>query len=216
MWKRFEAKERYKELDVNHIPSLMKEIDELRLGKSEIAAELEKMETLLRTHMDIEEQKEIIYDAEYNKLELQIKAANGRIDELTKHAEQKTKTYREGMLKAGISYRPYDEGASEFSEMSESRSEMDLPDINTLDVLVRNCELDELVLRKILTGKITELDDIQTMLAVDFYNHDTQHSDICEGLRPNYNFQVAYKVTVDAQLISYMEHEHLRVNIVLV
>lgn len=211
-WKRIEFIERHGELDINNIPSLLKEIDRLRLEKSEIAAQLEKAQTLLHTHLEMDKDKDIIHKAESEKNQLQLKSANNRIEELTKLADFRARNYKDNMLKSGISFKPYDEGASEFSEITESEL---VSTENTLDVLVRNCELDELVLRKLLGGKVLELDGLQTMVAVDFYNHETQNSEINEGLKPNYNFQVAYKVTVDENLITYMENEFLRVRIMV-
>lgn len=191
----------------------MKEIDRLRIEKSEIAAQLEKAQTLLHTHLEMEREKEIISKAEADKLQLQLKSSNNRIEELTKLADFRARNYRDNMLKSGISFKPYDEGASEFSDITES--ELATTE-NTLDVLVRNCEFDELVLRKMLAGKVLELDGLQTMVAVDFYNHETQNSEICEGLKPNFNFQVAYKVNVEENLITYMENEFLRVKKLLI
>lgn len=208
-WKRLEFIERHGELDINNLPSLLKEIDRLRIEKSEIAAQLEKAQTLLHTHLEMEREKDIINKAEADKLQLQLKSSNNRIEELTKLANFGARNYGNNILKPGISFRPYDEGASEFSDITES--ELATTE-NTLDVLVRNCEFDELVLRKMLAGKVLELDGLQTMVAVDFYNHETQNSEISEGLKPNYNFQMAYKVNVDENLITYMENEFIRVN----
>jgi len=210
-WKRLEFIERHEELDIKDPVSLLKEIDRLRLEKSEIAAQLEKAQTLLHTHLEMEKEKEIIHSAEVNKLQLQLKSANNRIEELVKLADFRARTYKDNLLKTGgAGFKPYDDGASEFSDITESEISTNE---NTLDVLVGNCELDELVLRKLLSGKVMDLDGLQTMVAIDFYNHDTQNSEITDGLKPNYNFQLAYRVNVDEQLINYMENEFLRVSV---
>jgi len=209
-WKRLEFIERHEELDIKDPVSLLKEIDRLRLEKSEIAAQLEKAQTLLHTHLEMEKEKEIINSAEVNKLQLQLKSANNRIEELVKLADFRARTYKDNLLKTGANYKPYDDGASEFSDITESEISTNE---NTLDVLVGNCELDELVVRKLLSGKVMDLDGLQTMVAVDFYNHDTQNSEITDGLKPNYNFQLAYRCNVDEQLVNHMENEFLRAEI---
>jgi len=211
-WKRLEFIERHEELDITNPTSLLREIDRLRLEKSEIAAQLEKAQTLLQTHIEMEKEKEIINNAELNKLQLQLKSANNRIEELVKLADFRARTYKDNMLKSGLGFKPYDEGASEFSDITESEISTNE---NTMDVLVRGCELDELVLRKLLSGKVMDLEGLQTMVALDFYNHDTQNSEVTEGLKPNYNFQVAYRVNVNEELINYMENEFLRVDLFL-
>ena len=44
-----------------------------------------------------------------------------------------------------------------------------------------------------------------SFLTVDFYNHDTLHSSIAEGLDSNFNFQVGYKVISDDFFIKHLE-----------
>ena len=159
--------------------------------------------------MTREKENESSWKTKISKLELELKSLNSRIEELIKLADFKARTYKENMLKSGLNFKPYDDDASDFSEMTDS--ELGDMDSNALEVLIRHCDLDELFLRRLLGGKMLDLDGLQTMVAVDFFNHDTQHSEISEGLKPNYNFQLSFKVNVDEGLINYMEHEYLRV-----
>ena len=39
--------------------------------------------------------------------------------------------------------------------------------------------------------------NLLSFLTIDFYNHDTVHTGIFEGLQTNYDFKVSFKVTVD-------------------
>ena len=55
--------------------------------------------------------------------------------------------------------------------------------------------------------------NIQTLITVDFFNHDTQSSSVCEGLQPIYNLQVAYRIPVDEFFIKYMETEFFKIEI---
>ena len=75
------------DFDKNDPMALRKEIEHLRLEKGELAAHLEKTQTLLKTHMDIESERERIHNMEKEKIELQLKAALARADELAKLAD---------------------------------------------------------------------------------------------------------------------------------
>ena len=46
-------------------------------------------------------------------------------------------------------------------------------------------------------GKVMDASNMLTFITADFYNHDTQHTNIVEGIIPNYNFQMSFKVSVD-------------------
>ena len=57
---------------------------------------------------------------------------------------------------------------------------------------------------------------LQTLVTVDFYNHDTQSSNVVEGLRPFYNFQLGYRVMVDDFFFRYLETDNFRVRLLLI
>mmetsp|Transcript_30757 Transcript_30757/g.27961 ORF Transcript_30757/g.27961 Transcript_30757/m.27961 type:complete len:251 (+) Transcript_30757:739-1491(+) len=69
-WKQLEFIERIENMDKDDIPGLVKEVERLKIEKSEIAAQLEKAQTLLQTHLDIEKERQIIHDSEMHKLQL--------------------------------------------------------------------------------------------------------------------------------------------------
>ena len=127
--------ERAHELNANDIDSLLKEIDRLRLEKSELAAQLEKSQTLLKTHLEIEKEKHLVTETEKQRLELQVKSAQHRIDELVKLADFR----KQGEYAFGTE-KPYDEDAPEFSEITET--ELHAGE-NTFDLFVGDCELDQ-------------------------------------------------------------------------
>mmetsp|Transcript_673 Transcript_673/g.619 ORF Transcript_673/g.619 Transcript_673/m.619 type:complete len:417 (+) Transcript_673:675-1925(+) len=184
-WKRIEFIDRHESFDPSDINSVLKEVDRLRIEKSEIAAQLEKTQTLLQTHLEIEKEKEGLYQAEVKKLDLQLKSANSRIDELVKLADIRAKSYRDIIASKGGAFEPYEDDADDFSEITESDIHVGE---NTFDILVSDCTFNELELRRTLDGKVVDFNGLQTVAALDFYNHDTQTSAICEGLEPSYQF----------------------------
>lgn len=61
--------------------------------------------------------------------------------------------------------------------------------------------------------KVADVRRVQTLLTVDFYNHDTQSSNIVEGLRPFFNFQIGYRLMVDDFFLRYLETDSFKVEI---
>lgn len=43
-----------------------------------------------------------------------------------------------------------------------------------------------------------------SFLTVDFYNHDTDHTNVAEGLRYDFRYRMSFKVQVDQTLINYL------------
>lgn len=50
---------------------------------------------------------------------------------------------------------------------------------------------------------------VQTFVNIDFYNHESKHSDIKEGFEPIFNTQFSFKNNVDNFYIGYLEKEHI-------
>lgn len=60
---------------------------------------------------------------------------------------------------------------------------------------------------------IHDLKKVLTFLTVDFYNHDTQHSSIAEGVHTNYNFQISFKVLIEEVFLQYLEHDFIKIEL---
>lgn len=136
-WMKLDFIERSHEVNTSDIPSLLKEIDRLRMEKSELAAQLEKSQTLLKTHLEIEKEKQIINETDKQKLELQLKASQHRIDELVKLSDFRRRGGDDNRYPAD---KLYDDNVSEFSDITES--ELHAGE-NTMDLFIGECELDE-------------------------------------------------------------------------
>ena len=48
-----------------------------------------------------------------------------------------------------------------------------------------------------------------SFISVDFYLHETQTSNLMSGQRPNYNFQLSFKVNEDENFITYLQDEYI-------
>lgn len=140
-WSKLEFLERPQAMDVRDPESLLKEIERLRLEKGELAAQLEKSQTLLKIQMESEQEQSKIYQAQIATLELQLKGAVLRASELSKIVDLKGFGSKDGIEvfeKGGVKY---DDRVSVFSD---DASEIDIePGTNYFEVWLGDTELDE-------------------------------------------------------------------------
>ena len=54
-----------------------------------------------------------------------------------------------------------------------------------------------------------EVDNLMSFISVDFYLHETQTSNLMSGQKPNYNFQLSFKVIEDENFILYLQDEYI-------
>jgi hypothetical protein len=62
-----------------------------------------------------------------------------------------------------------------------------LPQENVFDLIVNTANFDKARLSQVLGNKELLPSAVQTFITIDFYNHDTRHSDLAEGFEPNYS-----------------------------
>ena len=56
---------------------------------------------------------------------------------------------------------------------------------------------------------------MQTFITVDFYNHETRHSDLSEGFAHHYSTQFSFKNAVDDFFVQYLEKNYVTVEFYL-
>lgn len=54
---------------------------------------------------------------------------------------------------------------------------------------------------------------VRTFLAIDFYNHDSKHTDQSEGFEPIYNTLFSFKNTVDDFYLKHLEKQYVLVDV---
>ncbi len=115
-----------------------------------------------------------MHDNEMKRMQLQLRQASHRNEELSKLAELKAR--------AAIGAFPKDLGGVQYDDdiLEFSVTETDVtPQDNILDIWFGFGEFDETALKKILPEKLQRLDKLATVFTVDFYNHDTLTSGMC-------------------------------------
>ena len=58
-----------------------------------------------------------------------------------------------------------------------------------------------------------EVDNLMSFISVDFYLHETQTSNLMSGKKPNYNFQLSFKVIEDENFILYLQDEYILIEL---
>jgi len=196
------------------VPTLQRELERLRLEKSQLIAELEKTQRLLTLRNELDKDQKSAKTSEMEGLRMQLKAAQQRAEELARLADFRAN--RLIQLEKNQRLNLYDDQ----SHIIASKTEIRLGDLvegaefvtaeietevgsgeNILDLYLGEGEFYPIRLTDVL-GTTQEL---VTFLTVDFYNHETQVSNVCTGLKPFYNIHISFKVTVDDGFLEYLE-----------
>jgi hypothetical protein len=73
--------------------------------------------------------------------------------------------------------------------------------------------IDENSLLKIPQNKIKNINSIISFVTIDFYNHDTQHSNFLEGNSKKFDNNYSFKVDVNSYFIKFMSKNTLNLEL---
>jgi len=105
----------------------------------------------------------------------------------------------------------YSDSVEEFSGGDEN--EVLPPGYNYFDFWIGSNTLEQANLLFASDNRLKASDKLLTFCTIDFYNHDTQHTNIAQGFYANYNFQVSYKVNCDEFFLQFLEVGSLKLEI---
>jgi len=105
------------------------------------------------------------------------------------------------------------ETQSEFSAVT-NESEVK-PDENVLDLVIQDAEYYFDAFKTVLDPKELALlqKTLITFVTLDFYNHDTETSQLAEGYRPLYNTQFSFKNRVDDFYVQFLQKNTMKLDI---
>ena len=102
------------------------------------------------------------------------------------------------------------------SEYSVYTNESELKERdNILDLRISAANLDRQCLVSLLGGRELPPSQLQSFLCVDFYNHDSKTTDLCESYEPIYNTLFSFKNCVDDFYLKHLEKDSVSVDICL-
>lgn len=198
------------------VPNLKRQVERLQLEKAQLASELEKMQSLLTIKHEMDKDRLALQDSESKQLRIGLKAAQQRTEELARLADFRAN--RVVQLEKNQRLTVYDDAnrvvasRSQFTigelmgfsdEFSEADTEVASGE-NVFDLWLGQAEFYELPMRQIVGDS-----GIMSFLTVDFFNSETQGTGLNEGLNPQYNVQISFKVKVDDFFLKYLERDCL-------
>ena len=205
---------------------LIKEIDRLRTEKGILGRELEiaqnKLVEYQKINEDLKKKQEVEKKLYMNKINSLRKLAN-LVDRKNIPADfdmnllyKKEHTIHEKDeeipiikdINQDINNRSVYTSITGFSK--DSNEEDISVDENYLDLYITSANFDgEGVQNKLGI----EIDDLMSFISVDFYLHETQTSNLMSGQKPNYNFQLSFKVIDDENFIRYLQDEYILIEL---
>jgi protein fantom len=206
----------------NDVEMLQHEIKRLKLEKGILGNELEKTKTLLQNQLQINEDMKTVQDITAQKHQKEINLLQSKITDLLSLVDKERipKEYMnvnvDNMHKLidtvpqhNESMRSLDDKITEFSyDLSESTYHQNE---NAVDLVMLQGDFDVDAIKNTLG--IANENDIMTFISVDFYFHETQTSNLVNGVHPNYNLQLTFKVDEDERLIEYFTDECIVVDV---
>lgn len=100
---------------------------------------------------------------------------------------------------------------SEFSVITDE-SEIQARE-NRLDVRISTVAFDKVAVLQVMGGRDIQPSKFRTFVSLDFYNHDSKHTDHAEGFEPIYNTLFSFKNTVDDFYLQHLEKSFMAVDI---
>ena len=207
----------------------------LRHENKDFAAELEKAQNLLHLQSDIEKDNTKYFEQEKQRLMIMSKSVSTKTEELARRADEKQRQLsditrklgggadvsqsqtglpkRDELVLASTAAMDRFETQSEFSAVT-NESEIK-PDENVLDFVLQDAEFYFDAFKTVLDQKELMLHQktLVTFITVDFYNHDTETSQLAEGYRPLYNTQFSFKNRVDDFFVQFLQKNTMKLDI---
>ena len=204
------------------VEELQHEIKRLKMEKGILGSELEKTKTLLQTQIQINEDMKTVQDITAQKHQKEINLLQSRITDLLSLVDKErvpkecvnvpmdsARSKTDTLAHQNESEPSLDDKITEFSyDMSESQYHQHE---NAVDLVMLQGEFDVDAVKNTLG--VADENGIMTFISVDFYFHETQTSNLVNGVCPNYNLQLTFKVDEDERLIEYFKEESIVVDV---
>lgn len=145
-----------------------------------------------------------------------------RADEKQRHINEVTKTLTMGGASTTGFKAPEASIAAALdqmevqSEFSAVTNESDVKhDENVLDFVIQDAEYYYDAFKSVLDERELSLHSktLVTFVTMDFYNHDTETSQLAEGYKPLYNTQFSFKNRVDDFYVQYLQRNTLKMDV---
>ena len=204
-------------VEKNNDPAFLKnENSRLKIEKNNLGKELQYTKNLLLIQQQVNDDNKKLQDFEAQKFKSEIKMLKAKIEELCKLIDMKKLPKEYSSLKDTAKYTiPVIQKKStilddNITEFSQEETEVDLAiNENALDVYFGECLYEEELSEELGYN----IEDMLSFFSVDFYEHETQTSDILSGKNPMFNFQIIFKVDVNESLLNYLNNDGIIIEV---
>ena len=205
------------DVEKNNDPAFLKnENSRLKIEKNNLGKELQYTKNLLLIQQQVNDDNKKLQDFEAQKFKSEIKMLKAKIEELCKLIDMKKLPKEYSSLKSTAKYTiPVIQKKStilddNITEFSQEETEVDLAiNENALDVYFGECLYEEELSEELGYN----IEDMLSFFSVDFYEHETQTSDILSGKNPMFNFQIIFKVDVNESLLNYLDNDGIIIEV---
>ena len=205
------------DVEKSNDPAFLKnENSRLKIEKNNLGKELQYTKNLLLIQQQVNDDNKKLQDFETQKFKSEIKMLKAKIEELCKLIDMKKLPKEYSSLKETSKYAiPIQQKKStilddNITEFSQEETEVDLAiNENALDVYFGECVYEEELSEELGYN----IEDMLSFFSVDFYEHETQTSDILSGKNPMFNFQIIFKVDVNESLLNYLNNDGIIVEV---
>jgi len=214
------------ENDAKDPDKLLKEIERIKIEKGLLGNELEKTRSLLQIQQQINEDQQNMFNEEKKIFKHQIDKLAKKCEELSKlvDIERLPKNYlylqsskTKGTKDTNILLDELIPSEQLVNLMSDAITEFSKDEIDT-EIGLNENYLDLYVGEAIFEPGVEKdlkvsLNNMMSFIAVDFYLHETLTSNLNSGIKPIYNLQMSFKVTIDENFIHYLESENILIDV---
>ena len=170
------------------------------------------------------------YENERKRLEVQANATSLKLQELCHRTDEKQRQINEIEKKiyghqdpSSSAVKPReDQPVHSHLDDLETQSEFSIvsydgdvsQEQNFLDIIVKDAEYYFESFKQVLGDRESQLyqKSLVTFVTIDFYNHNTETSQLSEGFRPLYNTQVSFMNKVDDFYVQSLQKDYLKID----
>ena len=213
---------------------LIKEIKRLKIEKGVLGKELEKTQNILQIQQqlndDLKKKQEVEKKLYLNQINSLKKLAqlvdrrnipadfdlnilyNKEKDTIKKEKEISKEKEKENNIDYDINKELINKSVyTSITGFSKDSNEEEISiDENYLDLYITSANFDTEGVQNKLG---IEVDNLMSFISVDFYLHETQTSNLMSGKKPNYNFQLSFKIIEDENFILYLQDEYILIEL---
>ena len=196
--------------------TMVEDIQKLILENGELASQLEKCNSLMTIHKEMEADRVKAHLLEVKILDTKIKKARSKLEQMQMIIDQKMEDgYGEEFNMENVEYDDTDSVFS-VSDLGDRISADDTS--NIFDLAITSAEFERTQIKDAFKQSGADMnyeyDSLKVIFLVDFFNFDTQTSQVFSGFLFNCQFQATYNLKMDKNFMRYCLSNGFRIEVI--